>query len=352
MEIMNQKNKAIDFEHHMFAPEVIDYVKTRTEYPIWQEGFGILCREGSLLPVGVPYTFPMHDPNLSLNMQQVITDLDEYRIPYMDWAGLTCAMLSTCDCIEGLAKDDAVRLAKITNDTIAAAVRRHPDYYKGTICLPMPYVDESLKELDRAVNELGLTYWHTHSNYGEKRLSDPEFEPVLAKCADLGVPFYLHPTNPTCDYLNDSGIAFSSAVFGFGADATKTSLNLIKNGVFDRYPNLRMILGHMGEFYPFCADRMSNRLNIYRSIDPTIKNERDIVDYFKNKNIFMTTSGIFDPEVVIFTIKEIGIDNILLGSDYPYEDFKAAIDFVKNLPISDEDKDKILYKNAEKYILK
>jgi len=220
-----------------------------------------------------------------------MTDIDQIRIAEMDYADLTIASLSHGSGIEDLSREEAVKFARVANDTIAAAVKRYPDRFVGTICLPSPYVEESVAELERAVKVLGLKYWHTHSNYSTHYIYEEQMEPIFAKCAELDVPFYIHPTNPACEYLTDSGISFASAGFGYGVDVMKNAIRII-------------------------------------------------------------ISGIFDPKVVLLTMESIGIDNIMLGSDYPYEDLKASVDFIKNLPISDEDKDKILYKNAEKYILK
>jgi len=344
--------KVIDMEHHMFTPEFLTHLKTRTEYPNYQKGFGIWYREGAALPIELPYIYSHLECTDGKTMAQMLTDVDELRIADMNCAGVTIASISTGSGIEDLPREEAVKYAKMTNDAVAAAVKQHPDRFVGTICLPTPYVEESVAELERAVKELGLKYWHTHSNYGGHYIYEEQFEPIFAKCAELGVPFYLHPTNPSCDYLTDSGLSFASAGFGFAVDVMKDAIRLIISGLFDRYPNLTMILGHMGEFFPFCMDRMDNRFGVGHEtgMDPMLKNEKTFTEYFKNKNIMMTTSGIFNPEIVLLTIKEIGIDNIMLGTDYPYEDFKESVDFIKSLPISNEDKDKILYKNAEKFI--
>lgn len=132
----------------------------------------------------------------------------------------------------------------------------------------------------------------------------------------------------------------------------KTTIRLILRGVFDRYPNLKMILGHMAEFYPYLCDRMDNRFNVCKFMDPIQKKEHNFEYYFKNKNIFMTTSGIFDPDVAMLAIKKFGVESVMFGTDYPCESFSGSREFIESLPISQEDKEKIFYKNAEKYILK
>ncbi|HJJ48015.1 MAG TPA: amidohydrolase family protein, partial [Methanocorpusculum sp.] len=231
----------------------------------------------------------------------------------------------------------------------AEAVKKYPGRFLGTITLPAPYVEESIAELERCVNELGLQYWHTHSNYGSEYLYEEKFEPLLAKCAELNVPIYLHPNYPSDEYLLDSGTSFAGAVFGFGADVMKTSYRLIVSGLFDKYPNLTLILGHMGEYYPYSLTRMDNRID---SGDPYFKCKENLTYYFNNKNILVTTSGITDPNTITCAINSIGVDSIMFATDYPYENVKEQVDFIMALPISNEDKDKIFYKNAEKYVLK
>jgi len=339
--------KCIDLEHHFCSKAFLDYLKGRNEPPCFVKGIGIVHRENAIYPM--PDT-PFFEPPYT--SYQESTDIDAVRISIMDQCGIGQAAISSVDGYEELPKEDCIRIARETNDEIAAAVKKHPDRFYGTFCLPSPYIEESLEEIDRAVNVLGLKYWHTHSSYGGIALDDERFEPIFAKLSKLDIPFYVHPCYPTTPYLLDSGLAFASAGFGFGVDTMKTTIRLFLNGMFDRYPNLKMILGHMAEFYPYLLDRMDNRFGSMKAADSINKMEHSFEYYFKNGNVFMTTSGIFDPDVAMFAIKKFGTDQILMGTDFPCEDFKGSREFIENLPISNEDKEKILFKNAEKYILK
>jgi len=339
-----QPERVYDLEHHYFQPEFLDYLETRTDYPYF-DGTNIKINELSNFPLDVSSL------NTDSTVIEEITNLGPIRLSTMDDAGITTGVVSSSYGIEmtSIPKEEAVKYARLTNDAVAEAVKKYPGRFLGTITLPTPYVEESIAELERCVNELGLQYWHTHSNFGEEYLYEEKFEPLLAKCAELDVPIYLHPATPSDSYLLDSGESFATAAFGYSVDVMKTSYRLIVSGIFDRYPNLKLILGHMGEFYPYCLTRMDNRIS---STDSYIKCKEDISYYFKNKNILMTTSGITDPNTIDCAIKTIGIDNIMFATDYPYETIKEEVDFIKSLPISDEDKDKIFYKNAEKYVLK
>lgn len=339
--------KNIDLENHFYSKAYFDYTNGRTEFPRYDKNVGLIHREGAVFPV-TDQTF-FNPPHTCI---EEVTDIDARRLSIMDACGVTNAVISSIDGMEDLPKDECIRMAKATNDEIAAAVRKHPDRFFGSFCLPSPYIEESLEEIDRAVDVLGLKYWHTHSSYAGCALDDEKFEPIFAKLAEKDLAFYVHPAYPSDPYLLDSGIAFGSAGFGFGVDTMKTTIRLILGGVFDRYPNLKMILGHMAEFYPYLCDRMDNRFNVMKPMDPIHKKQHDFEYYFKNRNIFMTTSGIFDPDVALFAIKKFGVESVLFGTDYPCESFKGSREFIESLPISNEDKEKIFYKNAEKYILK
>ena len=342
--------KVIDMEHHFYPKEIFEHLKERKEPPYLDGKSGCIVYPCNAMLGAESPAF-----NPPVNVCDELMDLGEYRISRLDYAGVDVGVLS-CGCFPELFtdKDEAVKYARIANDAAAEACRKYPDRFMGSICLPTLFVEESLEELDRAVNVLGLKYWHTHSNYNNHFLYEDMFDPIVAKCAELGIAIYIHPQSPSCDFLNDSGPAFSSAAFGFGVDVMKTTIRLVLKGTFDKHPSLQVVLGHMAEFFPYILARMDNRFSLpyMKAIDPFLKYEKSFTYYFKNKNILMTTSGIDDEITIETAIKSVGIDNIMFGTDFPYEEFKHAVDFVKSLNISDEDKEKIFYKNAEKYILK
>jgi len=291
-----QPARVYDLEHHYYHPEFIDYLKTRVKYP-YLDGINIRFNDVSNFPIASP-SF-----NSDSTVKEEITNLGNLRLSIMDDAGITTGVISSGVGMEmtSISKEDAVKYARLTNDAVAEAVKKYPGRFLGAITLPTPYVEESIAELERCVNELGLQYWHTHSNYGA------------------------------------------------AADVMRTSYLLIVNGTFDRYPNLTLILGHLGEYYPYSLTRMDNRI---LPNDSYIKCKENLSYYFKNKNILITTSGITVPNTIECAINAIGIDSIMFATDYPYENVKGEVDAIKYLPISDEDKDKIFYKNAEKYVLK
>ncbi|HJJ36878.1 MAG TPA: amidohydrolase family protein, partial [Methanocorpusculum sp.] len=279
-----QPARVYDLENHAYTSEFMDYLQTRTDCP-YIIGNTFYYRDGMTMDYSA---FPSFN-NGSGNVEQELLDLGEGRVATMDTVGITTALVSPSEGIEELDKENAVKYARQMNDAVAEAAKKYPGRILGTITLPTPYVEESIAELERCVNELDLQYWHTHSNYGGETLADEKFEPLLAKCAELNVPIYLHPAYPSNEYLLESGLAIASAGFGFSVDSMKTLLELISGGTFDRYPNLQMIIGHIGEYFPYALERMDNRFTALKSQDPTVKCTENISYYFKNGNIFMTT---------------------------------------------------------------
>lgn len=177
---------------------------------------------------------------------------------------------------------------------------------------------------------------------------EEKYEPIFAKCAELGIPIYIHPNYAPCDYIDHPSLG----IFEFSVDTTRTLLILVKGGIFDRYPNLQIIIGHGGEFLSYGMDRDDNRTLFAEEKDNNCKMEQSLTTYFKRRNILMTTSGIYDPAVINFMIECIGIDSILFATDYPYEEFAEQYRFIKNLDLTDEQKEQIFHGNADRFIFK
>jgi len=337
--------KKIDLEFHYLIPEMLEAMAHRTEVPTFDPVTKIMKSRDNL--PGLPYGMGQ---NGETSMYFDLCDMGEARIAAMDKAGIDVGVLAPSVGFEELSHEESVRLCKLANDKVAEAVRKYPDRFMGAAVLPAPYVDEAIIELERCVNELGFKYWHTSSNYNKEFLYESKFEPLLKRSEELGAAFYLHPNTPSSPNLIDNGAMFAAAGLGFGQDTMKTAVRLILNGTFDKYPKLRMMIGHLGEYFPFVLDRMDNRF--YCVPDPFVKCKYPISYYFKNKNILVTTSGNMSRAAFECTKSVLGIDSIIFGSDYPYENYKEMSDFVDSLPLTDDEKEKVWSGNALKYILK
>ena len=318
-------------EHHYYAQEFLDYMATRTEIPIYDPETG-----------AVEYA-----PETWMAFPASITDLGEGRISEMDENGVTMGMLSSSPGPEMFGGEEEVEYCRKCNDLVYETIQKYPGRFYGSAILPVNNVQAACEELERCVNELGFVCWFTHSSYGEKHLDDPEFRPILKKAEELGVFLYLHPAMPSDARINQRGYAFSAAGYGFTVDALGTALQMITDGVFDECPDLKMVMGHLGEAAPFLMQRMDRFLS--KDFDPALKNEQKISYYFKN-NIWVTTSGNMEKESFELAMEILGIDHIMVGLDYPYESMQEEMEFHRSLDLTDEEREMLYHGNAEALI--
>ena len=222
-----------------------------------------------------------------------------------------------------------------------------PNRYLGFAALAPKEPDEAVKELHRCVKELGFRGWNTHSNFGDSYLDDKRYWPILAKCEELRVPIYLHPTFPIIKQLTEYGLALAGPSFGFGIETSIVMMRLILSGVFDAFPKLMVILGHYGEALPFLLKRVDRSFLQYHvpkgsSSMPAIK--RRPSEYLL-ENMFVTTSGNFLPAAFHCTREALGMGRIMLGTDYPFEKTEETGEFLDSLGLTDEE-ERILYEDA------
>jgi predicted TIM-barrel fold metal-dependent hydrolase len=293
-------------------------------------------------------------PRTLVSFDGLLLDLGEQRLASMDAAGIDVQVLSqTTPGPEALDAKTAVRLAAEADEMVAEAVAAHPDRFAGFATLPTPDPAAAAKELDRAVNSLGFVGAMVNGHVGGRYLDDQSFWPIFEVAEALDVPVYLHPVWPpqaAVDALYSGFSARVSAAFAAGAwgwhiDTGSHVLRLILGGVFDRFPRLQLIIGHMGEALPSMLWRAS------RILDPISGLDRPLRDYFTT-NISVTTSGIFDYAPFAAAMHALGLDRILFSVDYPYSDNNAGRAFLDTLPLSPPDLEKIAHTNAERLLKK
>jgi predicted TIM-barrel fold metal-dependent hydrolase len=334
--------KRIDFEAHFMTQGFVKalYDNKANGYPhIADDGpGGVRCMH---FTAGAfePFKDPLYSNLMSM---------DEQRVAMMDKAGVDVQVLSlTAPGPEQFKPSDATALARDANDELAAYISKYPDRFKGFAALSPKEPESAAKELERSVKELGLVGWKTHSNFGDSYLDDQRYWPVLEAAADLGVPVYLHPTAPMISQLRQYGFALAGAPFGFGVETAMCTMRLIFSGAMDRFPGLRIILGHLGETLPFILERIDFpyvRPHFDPEARPDIAHKPS--EYIKER-VFVTTSGMPFLPALRCTIDALGPDRILLGTDYPYESMDEAMSFLNNASISEEEREQIYSKNAE-----
>jgi predicted TIM-barrel fold metal-dependent hydrolase len=280
-------------------------------------------------------------------------DVGERRIAAMDAAGIDVQVLSmAAPAVQTLEPDAAVPLAVESNDQLAETVAAHPDRYAGFATLPTTDPKAAAGELERAVRQLGMKgamiHGHTHGQF----LDEPQFWPVLEAAEGLEVPIYLHPTYPPQvvrdAYFSglDPAVAGSLASSGWGwhAETALHSLRMVAAGIFDRFPGLQFILGHMGENLPFYLDRANRKLG-----KVTAHLQRPLADYLLTQ-FHITTSGFVSLPPLECTLAVFGADRIMFSVDYPFEDMREARDFLDAAPLAPADKEKIAHGNAERLL--
>jgi uncharacterized protein len=331
--------KKIDFEAHFYTDAYIKAMYENQAYPKFKD-------EEQTGKRRLWYCDQVGQPFADFLLEALL-DLDENRIGKMDANGVDIQILSlSAPGLEQLPEDIGPELSRRSNDELAAAIARHPDRFRGFAALWPKNPESAADELERCVKELGFIGWNTHSNFGDSYLDDPRYLPILQRAAELKVPVYLHPTVPAIPQAKPYGFALAGAPFGFGMETALCMMRLIMSGVFDGFPDLKVILGHLGEGLPFIYKRID--WAYVRPFDPAArpKLERKPGEYLKT-NVFVTTSGNYYQPAFQCTVDALGIDRILLGTDFPYEDMEECIEFIDGMSLSSTMKEMIYSRNAE-----
>lgn len=279
-----------------------------------------------------------------------LDDLDDGRIADMDGGGIDVQVLSqTQPGVEALPAAEAVPLARDANDLLAAAVARHPTRYVGLATLPTGSPDAAAAELERAITTLGLRGAMINGRPAGRFLDEEFFRPVLEAAEHLRVPLYLHPASPTpalraASYEGLPPAAahwLSTAAWGWHVDTGLQVLRLIATGVFDRFPDLQVVIGHMGEAVPFMLERTNATLS--RTATGL---ERQVKEYFTG-NFHVSTSGFFSYAPLLCLVLVMGTERVLFAVDYPYSSNREGRAFLDAMPVSDADRERIAHANAE-----
>ena len=284
-----------------------------------------------------------------------ILDLDETRLAFMDKAGIELAILSlNAPSIQAmLDTEEAIAVARKANDTMKAAVDRHPGRYFALAALPMQDPVAAGEELRRCVQEMGfkgaMVNGFTQRDVPDSALyyDLPEFRDFWQVVADLDVPFYLHPRMQIAERCQnyDGHPWLKSAPWGFAVETSIHALRLCGSGLFDDFPNLRICVGHLGENIPFGLWRIDARMRFSRR---DYRGKRPLGDYFR-EHFHVTVSGNFDDAALRCTIDVLGTEQLYFCSDYPFERMQDAADWFDNTTVlSDEERLRVGRTNAIK----
>ena len=280
-----------------------------------------------------------------------IQDLGERRLRDMDDTGIAMQILSlTAPGVQVFDAPEATALAREFNDQLADAIRKHPDRFSGLAAIAPQDPDCAAKELERGVRQLNLKGAIVNSHTRGEYLDDQKFWAIFEAAEHLHVPVYLHPTTPPKSMIGpfiERGL--DGAIFGFAVETGLHLLRLIVSGVFDRFPKLRIVAGHLGEGLPYWLFRIDFmhaamvKANRYASVQ---KLQKKPSDYIK-ENMYVTTSGMAWEPPILYAQSVLGVDRVLYAMDYPYQFVPEEVKVTDNLPISDADKKKLYQTNAE-----
>lgn len=287
---------------------------------------------------------------LGHDIEAELLDLADSRIKAMDAAGvdLQVVSLSAPGC-EALDPENAMVVARDANERLSAAVQAHPDRLAGFAALPVASPSEAVKELERTVKRLGFKGAMLNGHARGAYLDDRKFWGIFECAEALGVPLYIHPTAPHPAVMKAYFEGFDElalAAWGFAAETCTHFLRLLFSGLFDEFPKLKIILGHLGEGLPFWL----HRLNDHTFMAARRRGLKRTPAEYLVENLMVTTSGNFYTPAFLCTLMALGLDNVLFSVDWPYEANRTAVDWLTSLPISERDKERIAHINAERVL--
>lgn len=331
-----------------------------------QEISEIALRDQDLPFIGVEETFSTPDLMAlnSINQDHIdflteigLADLGRARVDLMDQAGLNTAILSAhTPAVQNVPGQEGIDFAyRLNKGLVDGPMAAHPGRFQAFATLPLQSPQAAADELERTVREDGFLGVLTNGHIGKKFLDHPDFEPVLARAEALNVPIYLHPGYPAdevfqiyydttrSEYKEEyQDYIFSGSGYGWHQEVLTQCVRMIIYGVFDRFPKLQIIVGHMGEGLPFYYERIVNDLG--GSTENSLK--KPLGQYFQD-NFWFTTSAFFQDDLLHLLLKYISVDRLMFATDYPFADMKEGTDWFRAVDLPREAKEKIAFRNAE-----
>jgi len=312
----------------------------------------IALEEHFALPETADATYAIGGRPWTPEFRLQIQDMGSGRIAEMDRGGVELCILSfVAPGIQGIPGiSQSIAMSRRANDYLAEHIAKYPKRLKGFAALPLQDPQAAAQELTRCVKELGFcgALVHGFSQIGETDSAVfydlPQYRPFWATVQQLDVPFYLHPRAPlaTRQQAYEGHPWLLGAAWGFAAETSIHALRLMGSGLFDEYPRLKVILGHLGEGLPFSIWRIDH--TIFTVTNGT-KAKLSMGQYLR-ENFYITTSGNFRTQALTDVMLEVGADRVLYSVDYPFEDMAEAANWFDQAAISEPDRLKIARSNA------
>jgi len=290
-------------------------------------------------------------------IQKLAPKLDDVigeRLQSMDANGITTQVLSVAGAgADLLDENHGPAFAKAYNDAIAKRIAAHPDRFKAFAHLPTTNPEAAADELERTVKSYNFRGALINGLTNDEFLDDTKYAPIFARAEQLDVPIYLHPGLPPkavfdAYYSNlpkQAGTFLSIAGWGWHSETALHTLRLIVSGTLDKYPKLKLIIGHMGEMLPMMMVRSDKMFGVEQGG----ANQRSIIQTLHDQ-VYITTSGLFTTPPLQVAIDTFGIDKILFSIDYPFSTNEAGKSYLDSLKLSPADLEKLAHGNADKLL--
>ena len=296
--------------------------------------------------------FLFNDSEWTRNVVDRLQDVGDRRLADMDSVGIDHQVVSlTAPGIQVFDADTATGLATDYNDELAAAIARHPDRLSALAAIAPQHPAAAAAELERAVTRLGFKGAIINSHTQGEYLDDEKFWDIFAAAEALDVPVYIHPQTPPpamIEPLLEAGL--DGAIYGFAVETGMHLLRLIVCGLFDSFPKLKVVVGHLGEGIPYWLFRVDFfqrsivRTKRYANFRPLKKRPSD----YMRENIYVTTSGMAWEPVILYAQQVLGADRVMYAMDYPYQFVPEEVAVTDNLPIPAEQTEMLYQRNAER----
>jgi 5-carboxyvanillate decarboxylase len=277
-----------------------------------------------------------------------LLDFEGERIQIMDQAGVDMHLLSlTSPGVQMFDKETATSLATLANDRLAEVVKKNPTRFSGLASFAPQDPARAAKEIDRAMNQLKLNGLIVNSHTNGEYLDDHKYWPIFEAATASKAAIYIHPRNmpDPCSFMTHADVNLAGAIWGFQMETGLHAMRLIVAGVFDQFPDLKIILGHMGEGVPYWLYRIDYMYNAFTRGHGKLKKTPS--QYVKD-NFVITTSGMNDQRVLKYCYDALGAENIIYAIDYPYQESVESANFINSATLPEEDMEKITHGNSEK----
>jgi 2,3-dihydroxybenzoate decarboxylase len=335
------RHKRIATEEAWTTPDILErYRKLLATQPVsWDPGFHSL------------WGFFLGASERAQALAARIQDLGEGRLRDMDASGIDMQLLMlTSPGVQVFDAATATALAAGTNDFLSARIAAHPTRFAGLAAVAPQDPRGAARELERSVRTLGLKGAVINSHTRGEYLDDPKYWEIFEAAEALGVPIYIHPNTPPPAMIEPFlPRGLDSAAYGFAVETGLHAMRMVFAGVFDRFPRLKLVLGHLGEGLPFWHFRFDFmhgsmvRSKRYPGVQPL---QRKPSEYL-TQNVWYTTSGMQWQPAILFCQSVLGVDRVMYAMDYPYQFVPEEVKVTDELPISDADKRKLYQTNAE-----